>query len=211
MESHSVYASHENYYSILYEEINSKPFEEAADIFKFLGLRMSHEVDTWITANTRKGPSSGGRPVSKNRVKRELDMGMNVLNILLVIKFRLASFKLAETFEYDDRIKMIYRDDHGHNFTRTKYLDKMPANKVSDTKSGMLDAPELSNNPPKGKSIYCEMPLRNILFFWTYQERIFLSGIFLCWNKIHFQFSFIGIKSVLNTSNIFIVIGTMAK
>lgn len=78
MESHSVYASHENYYSILYEEINSKPFEEAADIFKFLGLRMSHEVDTWITANTRKGPSLGGRPVSNTRVKRELDMGINI-------------------------------------------------------------------------------------------------------------------------------------
>ena len=46
---------------------------------------------------------------------------------------------------------MIYRDDNGHNFTRTKYLDKMPINKVSDdTKSGMLDAPQLSNNPPKG-------------------------------------------------------------
>ena len=46
---------------------------------------------------------------------------------------------------------MIYRDDNGHNFTRTKYLDNMPINKVSDdTKSGMLDAPQLSNNPPKG-------------------------------------------------------------
>ena len=46
---------------------------------------------------------------------------------------------------------MIYRDDNGHNFTRTKYLNKMPINKVSDdTKSGMLDAPHLSNNPPKG-------------------------------------------------------------
>ena len=46
---------------------------------------------------------------------------------------------------------MIYRDDNGHNFTRTKYLNKMPINKVSDdTKSGMLDAPQLSKNPPKG-------------------------------------------------------------
>ena len=46
---------------------------------------------------------------------------------------------------------MIYRDDNGHNFTRTKYLNKMPINKVSDdTKSGMLDASQLSNNPPKG-------------------------------------------------------------
>ena len=49
---------------------------------------------------------------------------------------------------------MIYRDDNGHNFTRTKYLDKMPTNKVSDdTKSGMLDAPQLSNNPPKGRHL----------------------------------------------------------
>ena len=46
---------------------------------------------------------------------------------------------------------MIYRDSNGHNFTRTKYLDKMPTNEISDdTKSGMLDAPQLSNNPPKG-------------------------------------------------------------
>ena len=81
-----------------------------------------------------------------------------------MIKFSLASFKLAETFEYDDRIKMIYRDDNGHNFTRTKYLDKMPGKEVSDTKSGMLDAPEWSNNPPKGTFIYYEMPLRNIFF-----------------------------------------------
>ena len=152
MESHSVYASHENYYSILYEEINSKPFEEAADIFKFLGLRMSHEVDTWITANTRKGPSLGGRPVSNTRVKRELDMGIEITPYDRYYNMvYLASFKLAETFEYEDRIKMIYRDNNGHNFTRTKYLDKMPTNKVSDdTKSGMLDAPQLSNNPPKG-------------------------------------------------------------
>ena len=84
MESHSIYASHENYYSILYEEINSKPFEEAADIFKFLGLRMSHEVDTWITANTRKGPSLGGRPVSNTRVKRELDMGIDISSYHLI-------------------------------------------------------------------------------------------------------------------------------
>ena len=50
---------------------------------------------------------------------------------------------------------MIYRDDNGHNFTRTKYLDKMPSgNKATaDTKSGMLDAPEFSNNPPKGNFI----------------------------------------------------------
>ena len=59
---------------------------------------------------------------------------------------------------------MIYRDDNGHNFTRTKYLDKMPTNKVSDdSKSGMLDAPQLSNNPPKGRHLV-EL-VRNIRVF----------------------------------------------
>ena len=30
--------------------------------------------------------------------------------------------------EYEDRIKMIYRDGNGHNYTRTKYLTKIDQN-----------------------------------------------------------------------------------
>jgi len=53
MESHSQYASNEQYYSILYEEINRAPFEKAKEIFSFLGLKQNHDVNAWITANTR--------------------------------------------------------------------------------------------------------------------------------------------------------------
>ena len=75
MESHSQYASNEQYYSILYEDINRAPFEQAKDIFNFLGLKPNHEVNTWITANTRKHQKT------RRDASTSLDMGIVLYNI----------------------------------------------------------------------------------------------------------------------------------
>ena len=45
---------------------------------------------------------------------------------------------------------MIYRDESGHNFTRTKYLDKMPDTK-DDSKSGLIEPPKLTNSNDDSK------------------------------------------------------------
>ena len=100
MASHSQYASNENYYYILYEDTNRVPFEKAKEILSFLDLKPSHEVNSWITANTRK-----------TRSRRELNM---------------QDFKLDEEINYDDKVVMIYKDDQGHTYKRTKYIKDKP-------------------------------------------------------------------------------------
>ena len=52
LNSHNQYKSHKNYLPILYENVNRYPYDEAAKIYKFLGVNYSNKTDMWIKQNT---------------------------------------------------------------------------------------------------------------------------------------------------------------
>ena len=132
MSSHSTYATSENYYYILYEDTNRVPFEKATEILEFLDLKPSHEVSAWITANTRKTRSRRRR----RRDDDELDMG---------------DFRLDEELNYDDKVVMIYKDEKGHSYKRTKYLNKEKPLEFNNS----VDSPP-SSAADKGTSTFVE-------------------------------------------------------
>lgn len=69
-------------------------------MLEFLNLKPSHEVNTWITANTRK-----------QRSKRTLNIN---------------DFRLDEEINYEDKTVMIYKDGNGHSYNRTKFIKDEP-------------------------------------------------------------------------------------
>ena len=69
-------------------------------MLEFLNLKPSHEVNTWITANTRK-----------QRSKRTLNIN---------------DFRLDEEINYEDKTVMIYKDGNGHSYNRTKFKKDEP-------------------------------------------------------------------------------------
>ena len=65
---------------------------------------------------------------------------------------------MEETIEYEDKIKMIYRDGKGHNYTRTKYLQSEPKIEVPEAKgdqcTGILNLLILLFSIKRVESIY---------------------------------------------------------
>ena len=111
MQSHETYATSDDYFSILYEDINRMPIENAAEVFEFLGLSFAPEVHDWIRKNT------GQQPVNNVRHRRDLN---------------LADFHLKEKVEYDDKEILLYEDDHGHNYTKTRFNLKKTADAMKN-------------------------------------------------------------------------------
>ena len=130
MITHEKYFGKDEYSTVLYEDLNRMPFERAQEIYDFVGLDFHPKVKGWIRQNT-----------GASRERREtLD---------------LKDFHVAKRTQLDDKEIILYEDDAGHNFTKTKFALKETQNML--LQNSMPDMEKLivqeENVPERKKTV----------------------------------------------------------
>ncbi|CAG5113402.1 Oidioi.mRNA.OKI2018_I69.chr2.g7513.t1.cds [Oikopleura dioica] len=147
MLTHEKYFGSDDYSTVLYEDLNRMPFDKTQEIYDFVGLTFHPKVKGWIRQNT-----------GASRVRRE--------------SLDLKDFHVAKRTMIDDKEVILYEDNAGHNYTKTKF-------KVKETQDMLLQnsMPDMSkiivqevNSPDRKRTVVHNQILEARNPFGTYRN-----------------------------------------